>query len=255
MNEESEVSIKAKQKEIDEDFLREKEEMKRKKGRREKFEGFQNKRKNIDVIHCIVLLPSLMFQFIEDFYIDLDTGTVPVISEALRIYCSLAVCPCLWLVWKHYSFKLAEMKLRKEAYHKTTLIKSSLLQALLIESFFNILHTPPFTKWTFTMPILGTEVQYSVDTFISICSLPKLYILLRVFQNYTSWTNYRAIRICQINGFTPDTFFAIKCINKSNATSFLLFIFSFSVVFFGFAVQNFERYSTVIQAITEKRCS
>jgi hypothetical protein len=241
MIQESEEEIKAKQKAMDEEAIRDKRDLTRKKAQREKFEEIQSQRKNIDLIHCIILLPALIFQFLEDFMIELDTGTIPILSEALRAYCTTTIIPLLWLVWKHYTYRLAEMKLRKEAYHKTTLLKSSLLRPLLIEWFLNCLHIPPLTKWTFSMTILDTKVQYSTDTFIAICSLPKLYILLRVFQNYTRWTNYRAIRICQINGFTPDTIFAIKCINKSNATAFLLFIFSFSVVFFGFAVQNFER--------------
>ena len=193
------------------------------------------------MIHCIVLLPALIFQFLEDFMIDLDKVVVPTMSEALRAYCTVSVIPCIWLIWKHYTYRLSEMKIRKEAYHKITLLKSTLLRPLIIECCLNALHVPPLTIWTFYMTVLERRVLYSVDTFIAIISLPKLYILLRVFQNYTSWTNYRAIRICQINGFTPDTFFAIKCINKSNATFFLLFIFAFSVVFFGFAVQNFER--------------
>lgn len=241
MIQESEEEIKAKQKAMNEEAIREKGELTRKNAQREKFEEIQTQRKNIDLIHCIMLIPALIFQFLGDFMIDLENRVVPTLSQILRAYCSASVIPLMWLIWKHYSFKLAEMKLRKEAYHKTSLLRSSLLRPMLIECFVNLLHTPPLTTWTFNMPIRGADVRYSVDTFIAILSLPKLYILLRVFQNYTRWTNYRAIRICQINGFTPDTFFAIKCINKSNATAFLLVIFSFSVVFFGFAVQNFER--------------
>lgn len=241
MNEESEEEIKARQRELDAQAIKEKRELSQKKAIREKFEELQSQRKNIDLIHCIVLIPALIFQFLEDFMIDLDNGTVPIMSTALRAYCSAAVPPLYWLIWKHYSYRLAEMKIRKEAYHKTSLWRSTLLRPMLMEVLLNTLHIPPFVNWTFTMSVRGETVPYSVDTFISILSLPKLYILLRVFQNYTSWTNYRATRICQINGFTPDTFFAIKCINKSNATFFLLFIFAFSVVFFGFAVQSFER--------------
>ncbi len=241
LNQDSQESIKNKQRDFDMQAIKEKRELLQKRAQREKFEDLQTRRKNIDLIHCIVLVPFLIFQFLEDFMIDLEKGEIPTMSEALRAYCSAAVIPLFWLIWKHYSYRLAEMKIRKEAYHKTTLLQSSLLRPMIMECCLNALHMPPFVWISFTMTVRDQLVDYSADTFIAICSLPKLYILLRVFQNYTSWTNYRATRICQINGFTPDTFFAIKCINKSNATFFLLFIFAFSVVFFGFAVQNFER--------------
>ena len=173
--------------------------------------------------------------------IDIETRTVPPLSEFMRLFNTVSVPASLWFTWKHYTFRLAEMKLKKEAYHKTQLMKSILLRPMIIEMIVNCFHSPPGILYFYEVAYNGSKITYTIDTIISIISLAKLYIVLRVFQNYTQWTNKQAIRICQINGFTPDFFFAIKCYNKSTPVLFLIIGFGFSIILFGFTVQNFER--------------
>lgn len=215
--------------------------IKRKKARQRKNDELIESRKRIDLIHGIVLLPGLVFQFLQDFMIDSSTQTVPPLSQAMRLTNVVAVPPLLWLTWKHYSYELIGLKLRKEAYHKTTLLKSSLLRNLLLEWFANIIHSPPGILLFFPMSVNGTEVYYSFDSFVSILALSKLYIVLRIFQNYTEWNTNEAIAICRKEGFNPDFGFTMRCFNRSSPAIFLLFMFGGSVILFGFAVQNFER--------------
>ncbi len=220
---------------------KERKENARKQAQLIKFNEIEDKRKTIDLIHLIVLCTGLAFQFLQDFMIDIDNRVVPPLSDFMRLFNSCAIAPCIYFVYKHYSFKLAEMKLRKEAYHKTQLFRSSLLRPMILEMIVNCIHSPPGILLFYDQDYNGAPVTYTVDTIISIVGLTKLYIVLRVFQNYTQWADKRATRICQINGFTPDFFFAIKCYNKSSPTLFLMVGFGFSIVLFGFAVQNFER--------------
>lgn len=238
---EDEQEIKLREKRKQDDIMKMREANKRKKIKEEKFLENQEQRKNIDLIHCIVLIPGVIFQFLQDLMIDSDNRTVPALSQFMRIANSLSVPPLIFFIYKHYSYRLVEMKLLKEAYYKTTLSSSTLLRSMILEIIVNIIHSPPGLLIFFTMNVFDQNIVYSVDSFISILALTKLYIALRVFQNYTQWTSNRAIRICRINGFTPDFFFAMKCYNKSNAALFLILLFGFSVIFFGFVVQNFER--------------
>ena len=238
---EDEHELKMKQRRKDEEIRREREAAKRKKVQEEKFLENQEQRKTINLIHCIVLIPGLAFQFLQDFMIDSIHRTVPALSQSMRIANTISVPALIYFIYKHYSFRLIEMKLLKEEYYKTPLINSPLLRPMILEIIINVIHSPPGLLVFFEMVLLDQKITYSLDSFISIAALGRLYIALRVFQNYTQWTSNRAVRICRINGFTPDFFFAMKCYNRSNAALFLLFMFGFSVILFGFAVQNFER--------------
>lgn len=238
---EDEHEQKIKQRKKDEEIRREREAAKRKKVQEEKFLENQEQRKTINLIHCIVLIPGLVFQFLQDFMIDSLNRTVPALAQSMRIANSASVPALIYFIYKHYSYRLVEMKLLKEEYYKTPLLSSPLLRPMILEILINVIHSPPGLLVFFEMVLLDQRITYSLDSFISIVALGRLYIALRVFQNYTQWTSNRAVRICRINGFTPDFFFAMKCYNRSNAALFLIFLFGFSVIFFGFAVQNFER--------------
>ena len=199
------------------------------------------KRKVYDLLHCVTMVPGVVFQFLQDYMIDIPNHSVPTLSTGMRIANSVSTPFLIWFTYRHYCFMLIEMKLNKEEYHKTHLFQSQLWKYFILECIVNTFHNPPFFLLTYTITILDTTATYTWDSIISIFALAKLYILLRIFQNYTPWTSYQAERICQMNGFTPDIWFAVKCIYKSNASIFLLIGFGLSVVLFGFAVQNFER--------------
>src|SRR3990167_3558633 len=198
-------------------------------------------RKNINLIHAIVLLPGILFQFLQDIMINLENQTVPSLASAMRIYNSVAVFPMIYFAYKHYSYLLDESKLRKEEYYKTTLSQSAFYKFFILEAVVNCIHSPPGLLLIYYQDVGGKPVAYSYDSVISIFSLMKLYIIMRLFQNYSQWTSGQAIRICRMNGFTPDFAFAFKCVNRSNPARFVLFGLSSSVIIFGFCVQNFER--------------
>mmetsp|Transcript_17679 Transcript_17679/g.15492 ORF Transcript_17679/g.15492 Transcript_17679/m.15492 type:complete len:152 (+) Transcript_17679:499-954(+) len=69
----------------------------------------------------------------------------------------------------------------------------------------------------------------------------RLYMLFRLFDHYTVWTDERAMRVCKINGFTADSKFAIKAYLKYKSFIVLFISLVLSIVVFGFAVRLFER--------------
>lgn len=207
----------------------------------EKLKENRQKRTTLDLIHCIVLIPGLCFQFLQELLVDPETRTISNLAQAMRIANTIAVPPLVWFVWKYYNYRLDEMKLLQEAYYKTTLLRSSLLPNLIVESVVNIIHSPPGVLWVYYTRVEGYEVAYSFDSIISIVALTKLYILFRVFLNYTQWASPRSIRICQLNGFTPGFLYALKCYNRSKPVLFLLTTFFLALIVLAFSVQNFER--------------
>ena len=71
--------------------------------------------------------------------------------------------------------------------------------------------------------------------------LVRLYIIFRLFKNYSRWTNYQAYRICKINGFEPNSQFAVKCYMRNQPIKFLSIGYLMSIVIFGVAIRNFEK--------------
>ena len=105
----------------------------------------------------------------------------------------------------------------------------------MIECLVNVIHMPPgpFIAFatTTTTPLGDIEYDIPLDS----------YILLRIFQNHTQYTNGQAFRICQINGFVPDSWFAIKCMMSTNPMFFLAIGSAGTIILFGLICLKFER--------------
>lgn len=80
-----------------------------------------------------------------------------------------------------------------------------------------------------------------IDTFIAVFMMSRFYILLRLFQNSTQYTNIQSYRICQMNGFVPDSYFAIKCYMKTSAMQFLAIGSASTILLFGLIIKMFEQ--------------
>lgn len=65
--------------------------------------------------------------------------------------------------------------------------------------------------------------------------------MLRIFQNSTRYTDAQSFRICQLNGFVPDSWFAIKCYMKTSAMFILAIGSCATIIIFGLIVLKFEQ--------------
>lgn len=86
----------------------------------------------------------------------------------------------------------------------------------------------------------GIRYDLTLDDFVAVGMFMRLYIVGRLFQNYSQYTNVTSFRICHINGFVPGPWFAIKCYMKTSAMKALSIISCMTIIVFGLIVKKFE---------------
>lgn len=123
-----------------------------------------------------------------------------------------------------------------------TILGSELALKFIIECVFGVLHVPPgpFMALTYEGKVKGTVYVQTLDSIFSVIMMGRLYILLRIFKNHTPYTNSASYRICDINGFVPDSTFAIKCYMNTSVLFFLSIGSCACIIIFGLIVRKFE---------------
>lgn len=80
----------------------------------------------------------------------------------------------------------------------------------MIEIFFNLIIMPPNVNMFIDNKLRADSYIIPLDNYFSVLMMARLYICVRMFKNLSSWSNGRAERICNMNGFEPDGVFALK---------------------------------------------
>lgn len=113
---------------------------------------------------------------------------------------------------------------------------------MLLELLINLIHLPPGPTMVFSLTAAGNyEYKMALDYYFSVFMFLRLYIWVRVYNNYVIWTNARAERICLLNGFTPDSQFSIKStLNKSPVYAMAIALF-LTIFIFGLMTREFEK--------------
>lgn len=122
------------------------------------------------------------------------------------------------------------------------LMKSSLRWRCIFELCYNLIHCPPYVDGTITLQQQGSDYELSIDAYISVIMLGRLYSFARLFDNFAYWTNARAIRVSRINGFLADSGFAIKAYLKYMSQVVLAIGLVASIVILGFEVRVLETF-------------
>lgn len=128
--------------------------------------------------------------------------------------------------------------------------------SFIIECVINVIHMPvglPF--WYVTGHNRGVDYIITFDDFIAVGMFMRLYIVARLFQNTSQYTSVKAFRICNINGFVPGPWFAIKCYMKTSAMVMLSLLSTAAIIIFGLIVKKFEAYLSVILDLCQYRQS
>ena len=201
----------------------------------------KEKLKQNDTLGALISCVALLLAWIENEIFYNNHNNSEIINHVLR---GIVTCSCLfsnYFIFQHYKLQLEIMKSRKLIFQGTSMIKSSLFSKYFIESVFNWIHCPPFLDVKFSKEEFGIHFDLSLDAYLSVAMLGRLYIFLRLFDHYTFWTGERAIRVCKINGFLPDSKFAIKAYLKYKSLIVLALSLGFSILLFGFALRTFER--------------
>lgn len=94
--------------------------------------------------------------------------------------------------------------------------------------------------WYITGHNQDTDYMITFDDFIAVAMFMRLYIIARLFRNYSQYTSNKSFRICHINGFVPGSWFAIKCYMKTSAMVMLSLLSCITIIVFGLIVKKFE---------------
>ena len=95
----------------------------------------------------------------------------------------------------HYKLSLEAMKIRRVVYYQITLLRSPLGKKFILECIINVVHMPPGVFQTIDFQSLAYDYTATVDSLISVFMLCRLYIVLRIFKDYSRWTSRQAYRI------------------------------------------------------------
>lgn len=161
--------------------------------------------------------------------------------QVLRSIVTSSCFILFFFIFNHYRLRIEILKSLRLIYKGTTFFDSNLFKYFLFESFFCWIHMPPGVDIDVPMDFLGNNYSISLDALISVVMLGRFYIFLRLFDHYTIWTSERALRVCRLMGFQPDTIFAVKALLKYKAIFMVSLSIGISTFFFALLVRTFER--------------
>lgn len=86
----------------------------------------------------------------------------------------------------------------------------------------------------------ATPVEYSLNDFLGMMTLSKIYLIVRVLLNNTIYASTRAARICRMYGAEGGLFYAAKCLMQEKPLKTVSIMFALSVVVLGHGLRICE---------------
>jgi len=115
------------------------------------------------------------------------------ILRCIIIAFSLVVCT---LIYFHYKVKNTLDQLQGITFKGATISTSGDLKYMLLELFHNLIVCPPFIDVTFDGNQDGGEYYfYSLDGLIYAIVITRVYLVFRLYEQYSHWTNSKAAKI------------------------------------------------------------
>jgi hypothetical protein len=127
--------------------------------------------------------------------------------RAINIIVTGVLCVCIVL---HYQFKLSLLKLKKLRPPNDSIRSAGMLPIMALELFVCMICCPPYFDFTFEGRMLGGTYVYSYNAIIFVIMLLRGYLVLRLFGQYSRWTNDKAEKICRKYKTEATVMFAIK---------------------------------------------
>lgn len=207
----------------------------------------KKKLKRSDTFSAFVSCFGLVFQWIQSEIYFGNDNTSTTVCLIIRILITISCLILNYYIFNHYKIKLDIEKARKMIYKGIPFLKSEDLKIYILESIFCWIHSPPGFDYEFENNELGRHYKTSFDAYCSVIMLGRLYMFVRLFDHYTSWTGERAIRVCKLIGFNPDSKFAIKSYLKYKSVIVLILIILLLTSLFGLAIRTIERSYPVLE--------
>jgi hypothetical protein len=100
---------------------------------------------------------------------------------------------------------------------------------------------PPYFDYTFQGEMLGGTYVYSYNAIIFVIMLLRGYLVLRLFGQYSRWTNDKAEKICRKYKTEATVMFAIKSELKQRPYLMIGCGLFLSILFLGASIRTFEQ--------------
>jgi len=94
--------------------------------------------------------------------------------------------------------------------------------------------------YDFSGTVLLGRFTYSIDGIISIITLAKSYLVLKLYVHFSPWTSERAAKVCAKYKCQANVSFAIKAELKKRPYMMLGILMGVTIIYLGFAIRTFE---------------
>lgn len=114
-------------------------------------------------------------------------------------------------IYFHYKFKNQEEQLEGVTFKGATIYRSGSLKYMILEIILNLMVCPP----SFDLAVHGRSdslgyFDYSIDSILFGVSLSRTYLIFRLYEHYSNWTNKTAREICKQFDCNPSLKFLIR---------------------------------------------
>lgn len=219
----------------------------------------ERKMKINDVISMFFGLLGLSLAFYEheiffgklDWYTDEDGNLAYTVEReqyeekpsntALRVIVGFTSAILVYTVYNHYRILLDLNKAKQKYNSHDTLQSAGLMWTMLIEICYCAIHCPPGCNWVFRFEQIGGHLKYPFDTLVCIVMLGRIYLIWRIFSNYSSWNDERAEEVCIRCLCDGGVNFAIKAELKERPYIVMTVVLFISIFIFGTALRTAER--------------
>lgn len=164
-------------------------------------------------------------------------------SYVLYFRCALLIISIASVIWivRRYQMLLIQQVLTYTVGVKDTLWTSGLWKTMIIEITIHAIFSPPGIDYFFTVNTLGYEIEYSLDDIFTIFAMFRLYTLLRLFGHHSIYTQKTAETVCERNGESADSIFALKSFIQDSPFMGIGIVFISLSLFSAVVMRIFER--------------
>lgn len=125
-----------------------------------------------------------------------------------------------------------------------TFASAGKLKMLLVEAGLNVVHPIWWIRgemFESYIEVIDGSVEYTYNSMFAVCTVVRLYHLLRLGCSLTKFRSGRAQRVCKMNGCVAGKWFAARCLMENSPASILACVFFGSILLAAWLVRIFER--------------
>lgn len=184
-----------------------------------------------DTVLAFLGTTAIVIGLIEEDRFYRDDYRESTLGNVMRLMVmGLSLISCALIV-RRYRSLLQLQKSRSKLDESDGLVSSKLYRLMLLELAINITHCPPLLNATFEVPMMDFNVTYSVNSIFAMVLLLRLYLIVRLFSEYSKFMQQKAEMVLRWHGMEASTSFAVKgFINDHPLLSVAIIFASLSVL-------------------------